>query len=304
MKKLLVIVMAMLLIAAGCASLNESKAKDAEDTETVTGDETKEESPDTEASEETEDETSEQTNEDKKEQVDLQTLLEKVDMTATVNPEIEQVAFDFALKNGNDKAINLDFSSGQQYEILVKNENGEEVYRYSKGKSFTEAMVNEEIKPGKELAFKSEWNYKVDGKRVQPGNYTAEITVMPMKLNGQTIEAKPFQVEKSFEIPSEDQVFRNVKVEGENGQYTVTGEARVFEGSFMYNVEDGHRVLVPDTAVQTSQGAPNWGEFEFTVEISKDNLPSNGTLTLMMYEVSAKDGSVTNQKFVKLETFK
>ncbi|QST00793.1 hypothetical protein IMZ31_04245 [Pontibacillus sp. ALD_SL1] len=307
MKKFLVMVMAMLIIATGCASSGESKAKDNEETENVsseeTTEETNEETKEKTASEES-DQSEEDTEQDSTEEVDLQTLLEQVEMTATVNPETEKVTFEFSLKNNGKKGVNLHFSSGQQYEIIVKNAKGEEVYRYSEGKSFTEAVVSEEIKPSKELTFTSSWNYDQAGERVQPGTYSAEVTLLPMKMNGQTIEAKPFQAEKAFEIPSENQAFRNVKVEGENGQYTVSGEARVFEGSFMYNVEDGHQVLVSDTPVQVSEGAPGWGEFEFTVEISEDQLPTSGTLTLMLYEISAKDGSVTNQKFVKLESFK
>ncbi|KGP90744.1 sporulation protein [Pontibacillus chungwhensis BH030062] len=306
MKKFLVIIMAMLFIAAGCASSGESKAKDDEETENVSGEkaneETNEETKEKTDSEES-DQPEEDTEQDSTEEVDLQTLLEQIEMSAAVNPETEKVTFDFSLKNNGEKDVNLHFSSGQQYEIIVKNAKGEEVYRYSEGKSFTQAVVSEEIKPSKELTFTSSWNYDQDGERVQPGTYSAEVTVLPMKMNGQTIEAKPFQVEKAFEIPSENQAFRNVKVEGENGQYTVSGEARVFEGSFMYNVEDGHQVIVMDTPVQVSEGAPGWGEFEFTVEIAEDQLPTSGTLTLMLYEISAKDGSVTNQKFVKLETF-
>lgn len=299
MKKFLVIMMAMLFVAAGCASSEESKANDNEETESVNSEEANEETKEETESEEPKGD-SEQ---DSAEEVDLQTLLEQVEMRANVNPETEKVTFDFSLKNNGEKGVNLNFSSGQQYEIIVKNEQDEEVYRYSKGKSFTDAVVSEEIKPSDELTFASSWNYDQAGERVQPGTYSAEITLLPMKLNGQTIEAKPFQVEKAFDIPSENQAFRNVKVEGEKGQYTVSGEARVFEGSFMYNVEDGHQVLVMETPVQVNEGAPSWGKFEFNVEISEDQLPTSGTLTLMLYELSAKDGSVTNQKFVKLESF-
>ncbi|KGP71092.1 BsuPI-related putative proteinase inhibitor [Pontibacillus yanchengensis] len=304
MKKLLVLVMALILVAAGCSS--SSKANDTENQESQDN-QTEETSSNASEEEENKDEQNkeEEKSEEKKTDVlSVKELLQQQEMSASANAKTEQVTFDFSLKNTTDKDVELGFSSGQQYEIVVKNAKDEEVYRYSQGKAFTEALTSKKVKAGESVAWKQAWNYKKEDKRVEPGKYTAEITLVPNKINGKTIEAKPFQQTVEFEVVSEDQAFRNIKVEGSNGDYTVTGEARVFEASFLYNVEDGHNVLVNETAVQADQGAPNWGKFEFDVTIAKDKLPSNGTLTMMMYTKSAKDGSIENVKYVKLETFK
>ncbi|GFN32844.1 Gmad2 immunoglobulin-like domain-containing protein [Paenibacillus xylaniclasticus] len=69
--------------------------------------------------------------------------------------------------------------------------------------------------------------------------------------------------------------------------FTVRGEARVFEAAFSYSFEDGHNTLA-EGHVMADMGAPEWGQFEFTVTFEKPTSPF-GILTL--YESSAKDGS-------------
>lgn len=284
MKQLLVLVMAILFIAAGCASNDTANGKENNKSDN--------------------NDVSNQSDEKGKDQANLQQLLQQLEMTANVKPEADQVTFDFKLKNTGDKPVELGFSSGQQYEIVVKNNNGDVVYRYSKDKAFTEAFVYEEVKPGKEMTWQNSWNYKQDSKRVDAGTYSAEITVLPAQLNKQTIDAKPFQMTQTFDVPSSEEAFRNVEVTGKDGQYTVKGEARVYEGQVEYMVEDGHMVLVEKSSVQASQGAPNWGTFEFNINIEKDKLPGNGTLTLTLFTTSPKDGSMINLTYIPLETFK
>lgn len=93
--------------------------------------------------------------------------------------------------------------------------------------------------------------------------------------------------------------FRNVTVEksGEN-KYTIRGEGQIFEASFGWVVEDGHNELAKGFAT-TLAGAPEWGSFEFTVEVKKQR--ENSTLMLVLFESSAKDGSRQYELPVKLD---
>lgn len=93
-------------------------------------------------------------------------------------------------------------------------------------------------------------------------------------------------------IPSEiytNERFREVTVEktGENS-YTIRGKAQVFEANINWVVEDGHEELLSGYQT-TSAGAPEWGSFEFTIEVKK--VRENSTLNLILYEASAEDGS-------------
>lgn len=82
--------------------------------------------------------------------------------------------------------------------------------------------------------------------------------------------------------------FRNVKIkEVVPGKFELNGEARVFEGTFSWAIEDGMNEL-KDGYVTTSAGAPEWGKFNFTVEQKKNN--DNSTMHIILYESSAKDG--------------
>ena len=83
--------------------------------------------------------------------------------------------------------------------------------------------------------------------------------------------------------------FRDVTVQraGDN-TFVIEGEAQIFEANFGWVVEDGHRELKKGFEM-TDAGAPEWGEFKFTIEVEKAR--PNSTLTLVLFESSAKDGS-------------
>lgn len=83
----------------------------------------------------------------------------------------------------------------------------------------------------------------------------------------------------------------NVERVGGNA-FRVRGAAQIFEASFGWVVEDGHNELASGHEM-TSAGAPEWGQFDFTVTAEKQN--DNSTLHLILFESSAKDGSRQHQ---------
>lgn len=83
--------------------------------------------------------------------------------------------------------------------------------------------------------------------------------------------------------------FRNVTVEKLNDDtFRVKGEGQIFEASFSWIVEDGHDELIEGHEM-TDAGAPKWGKFDFTLDVAKTK--ENSTLTLILFESSANDGS-------------
>jgi hypothetical protein len=101
---------------------------------------------------------------------------------------------------------------------------------------------------------------------------------------------------------AQNNAFRNVRVSGTDGHYTVTGEGRVFEATMNYAVEDGHDYLL-ENFYTLDEGAPAWSTFTLNIVIPQKQLPENGTLTLELFEYSAKDGTRINTLSVPLETF-
>ena len=83
--------------------------------------------------------------------------------------------------------------------------------------------------------------------------------------------------------------FRDVTVErvGEN-KFRIKGKGQIFEANFNWIVEDGHEELKKGFQM-TDAGAPDWGEFDFTIDVHKKR--ENSTLTLVLFESSAMDGS-------------
>lgn len=95
-----------------------------------------------------------------------------------------KVVFDFELVNHYSEPKQLQFGSGQQYEVVITNEKGEEVYRYSDDKFFTLAIIYKTIKPGESLKWQDIWDMTdQEGEKLTSGKYTANITIMVMPEN-------------------------------------------------------------------------------------------------------------------------
>ena len=83
--------------------------------------------------------------------------------------------------------------------------------------------------------------------------------------------------------------FREVTVtKSDTNQFQITGIGQIFEASFGWVIEDGHNEL-QEGHEMTDAGAPEWGNFNFTVSVDKAR--ENSTLMIILYETSAMDGS-------------
>jgi hypothetical protein len=112
------------------------------------------------------------------------------------------------------------------------------------------------------------------------------------------INDQPTQPESKPKVYSNAR-FRDVTVQkaGDN-KYTIQGKGQIFEASFGWVVEDGHNEI-KEGFDMTDAGAPAWGNFKFTIDVKKER--SNSTLTLILFETSAKDGSRVHQLPIVLE---
>ncbi len=83
-------------------------------------------------------------------------------------------------------------------------------------------------------------------------------------------------------------------------QIVVRGLARVYEGTVLYEFEDGHFIL-DEGFTTASEGAPGWGEFEIIIEF--DDV-SNDSGTVILFEESAEDGSRMNELKIPVRVVK
>lgn len=92
--------------------------------------------------------------------------------------------------------------------------------------------------------------------------------------------------------------FKDVTVEktAEN-IFVISGKGQIFEANFGWVVEDGHYELKKGFEM-TDAGAPEWGNFSFTIEVAKKR--ENSTLHLILFETSAEDGSRQHELSIML----
>lgn len=111
-----------------------------------------------------------------------------------------KVVFNFELMSHYEEAKDLMFGSGQQFEIVVTNEEGQEVYRFSEGKAFTMALIYKTLNPGEALQWQDEWDMtNKEGVKLRTGSYKAEIQILAA-LEGQDEEIPADQLTSHIEF--------------------------------------------------------------------------------------------------------
>jgi hypothetical protein len=113
----------------------------------------------------------------------------KLETRASCEVLDNKVVFDFELFSHHTRPLEVTFSSGQQFELTITDESGNEVYRYSDGKFFTLALVNKTINPGESLKWQDEWDMtNKDGVKLTTGKYKAVINILTYGAEGEKFD--------------------------------------------------------------------------------------------------------------------
>ena len=83
----------------------------------------------------------------------------------------DEVRFDFTVTNVGRSAAEVTFPDGRTHDVVVLDAEGREVWRWSAGRLFTQAMQAHVVRAGDALAYGVEWE------RPAPGRYTAVATL-------------------------------------------------------------------------------------------------------------------------------
>lgn len=130
------------------------------------------------------------------------------------------------------------------------------------------------------------------------------ITGVQLRLDGDPVDSFPSEavvLDDPMTRASFEDVLPGILVESPgfdswaSPPVTISGVAAAFEGVFQLEILDsGGNVVVGVPFVQTDNGA-GWGNFSIT--FSASDLPAMPTvLQIRVYELSADDGSVINQR--------
>ncbi|WP_332629365.1 BsuPI-related putative proteinase inhibitor [Halalkalibacter flavus] len=102
-----------------------------------------------------------------------------------------------AVTNNQEEASAIDFSSGQKYELVLLDEAGTEVYRYSEGKMFTMALIHETFEPGESKEFEE----RINVEDIPEGVYTLKAQLILAAIDGKAwSEDGTFQKQVDIEI--------------------------------------------------------------------------------------------------------
>lgn len=97
------------------------------------------------------------------------------------------------LVNETGEMKHLTFRSGQRYNVLIHDADGNKQFDYAEGMMFTQAIEEEELESGDSLSYEVEWEAEGEG----PFEVTAEITVS--EINGDEADRSLLQETVSVE---------------------------------------------------------------------------------------------------------
>jgi hypothetical protein len=94
-------------------------------------------------------------------------------ITATLDVKVgDDVKFSFRVTNTSTKRVELRFPSGQTHDLTVLDTQGREVWRWSRGRMFTQSMQNKVLGASDTLTFTETWHPE------HPGQYTAVASLL------------------------------------------------------------------------------------------------------------------------------
>lgn len=97
------------------------------------------------------------------------------------------IEFAFRVTNNTARKLELLFPSGQTHDFAVVDSLGREVWRWSEGRMFTQALTNRLIAPRDSLSWKAAWRVEVP-----PGRYVAVASLLS--------ENTPLEERVEFEV--------------------------------------------------------------------------------------------------------
>jgi Intracellular proteinase inhibitor len=103
-------------------------------------------------------------------------VVRAVDANAPLSPALDvtvgrEVTFSFQVMNAGKKKLEVAFPDGRTHDVVVLDSLGREVWRWSEGRMFTQAMQNRVLRTSDVLMYEEEWESPA------PGHYVAVATL-------------------------------------------------------------------------------------------------------------------------------
>lgn len=103
-------------------------------------------------------------------------LTPRIESALAVNTQANAgaVRFDFSVTNGGGGKVEMHFPTGQTHDLVVLDTLGREVWRWSKGRMFTQLIQNKILRNADTLAFDDSWKNAPRGQYVAVARLASE----------------------------------------------------------------------------------------------------------------------------------
>ncbi|PGS51010.1 BsuPI-related putative proteinase inhibitor [Bacillus sp. AFS041924] len=230
--------------------------------------------------------------------------VEKLSPSLEVTEVNGLVTMKYSIRNNNKIPANFTFSSSQIVDYTIKDESGQVVYQSSKDMVYAQVITNVTIPEDQVQVWQEQVNFV--NKKLPYGNYEVTANIVASKVNEKNLTGEITPVTQSFSYQKLSSVNENgskIIVSGENGQYKIKGTYLSEQDTIYYSVEDGHNTLIAETALPIKIRTGSINLLDFNIDIPKESLPTNGTVTLYIYEKN-KDNQVLKSMNVTLQQIK
>jgi hypothetical protein len=102
----------------------------------------------------------------------------------TDHPEIvigSPVQFLFTVQNHSKKMVNYEFTSGQNYDVIISDSTGKAIWHWSKNRIFGQLITRLNLAPSESAVYHIKWTQRDDDNLpVVPGTYSVMAVLLPM----------------------------------------------------------------------------------------------------------------------------
>lgn len=118
-------------------------------------------------------------------------------MELRANQAGEEIQIELKVVNEDERDHTLAFTSGQRYELLLRNAHGSEVYRFSDDRVFMMAITYEEFSPNEKKSFLEQ----INAAELPAGTYTLEAELLVAAIDNEPLpEGEAFRRQVSVEV--------------------------------------------------------------------------------------------------------
>ena len=131
------------------------------------------------------------------EPVEIEVVASPVQLSATLDKTQLKAGQPLAVKitatNTTKESQTLRFGSGQSFDVLITDDEGQPIWSWGANKRFTMALRSVELKPGESKTFDATWNGEAlpDFKKIAPGTYSVQAVL----TTNPRVYAPPVQIE-------------------------------------------------------------------------------------------------------------